>query len=128
MRSAEERGDDAARVTGHRMVGSALFQLGRLVESRGHFEAALALYDPVRDRTSAFVYAINSRVMCLSWLSHVLVILGHPEQALARNGEALAYARELAHPNTVGRGPRPGAAYSISSSGTGGTPESRRKR
>jgi class 3 adenylate cyclase/tetratricopeptide (TPR) repeat protein len=101
LRSAKERGDDAAQVTGHRVVGSALFQLGRLVESRGHFEAGLALYDPVRDQTSAFTYAIDSRVICLSWLSHLLVILGHPGQALARNGEALAYARERAHPNTV---------------------------
>ena len=101
LRSAEDRGDAAARVTGHRMVGAALCQLGRLTESRDHFEAALALYDPVRDRTSALVYAIDSRVMCLSWLSLVLVILGYPEQALARNREALAYARELAHPNTT---------------------------
>ena len=29
LRSAEERGDAAARVTGHRMVGAALYQLGR---------------------------------------------------------------------------------------------------
>ena len=101
LRLAEERDDAAARVAGHRMVGSALCQLGRLIESRDHFEAGLALYDPARDRTSAFVYAIDSRVMCLSWLSHLLVVLGHPEQAAARNGEALAYARELAHPNTV---------------------------
>ena len=57
LRSAEERGETAAQVTGHRMVGAALYQLGRLTESRDHFEAALALYDPVRDRTSAAVYA-----------------------------------------------------------------------
>ena len=39
--------------------------------------------------------------MSLSWLSLVLVVLGYPEQALAQNGEALAYARELAHPSTT---------------------------
>ena len=101
LRLAEERGDDAARVTGHRMVASPLFQLGRLAESRVHYEAALALYDPVRDRTSALIYAIDSRVMCLSWLSQLLAILGDPEQALARSGEVPAYAHELAHPNTL---------------------------
>jgi predicted ATPase len=98
---AEERGDAAAQVTGHRMVGSALCQLGRFIESRDAFEAALALYDPVRDRTSAFVYAIDSRVMCLSWLSHLDLILGHPEQALARDGQVPDYVRDLAHPNTT---------------------------
>ena len=101
LRLAEERGDAAAQVTGHRLIGSALSQLGRLAESRDHLETALARYDPVRDRTSALVYALDSRGVCLSWLSHVLLALGHPEQGLARNGEALARARELAHPNTV---------------------------
>ena len=89
LRSAEEQGETAAQVTGHRMVGAALYQLGRLAESRDHLETALALYDPVRDRTSAATYAIDSRVVCLSWLSHVLAILGYPEQALARDSEVL---------------------------------------
>ena len=56
---AVERGDIAAQVTGHRMVGSVLCQLGRFVESKIEFETALALYDPVRDRSSANVYAIE---------------------------------------------------------------------
>jgi len=98
---AEVRGDVAAQVTGCRAVGATLFQLGSLVESRNRFEAALALYDPVRDRTSASVYAVDSRVMCLAWLSHLLVLLGHPVQALARDAEVPAYARELAQPNTA---------------------------
>ena len=98
---AEDRGDTGARVAGHRMVGSALFGLGRLVESREHFEAGLALCDPLSDQNSAFLYAIDSRVMCLSWLARVLFILGYPEQAVARNGEVAGYVRELTHPNTA---------------------------
>ena len=101
LRSAEERGDTAARVTGHRMVGSTLCQLGKLVESRDQFEAALDLYAPVRDRTSAIVYAIDSRVMSLSWLSHLFVLMGHPEQALACDAKVPDYAREVGHPNTA---------------------------
>ncbi|HET6468845.1 MAG TPA: adenylate/guanylate cyclase domain-containing protein [Geminicoccaceae bacterium] len=100
LRLAEERGDGAARVIGHRMVGSALCQLGRPVASRDHFQAALTLYDPVRDRTSALVYAIDSRVMCLSWLSHVLTILGQPEEAEAAARDVPGHADELAHPVT----------------------------
>jgi predicted ATPase len=101
LRLGEAHSDAAAQVTGRRMIGSALCQLGRFAESRDAFEAAVGLYDPVRDRTSAFIYAIDSRVMCLSWLSHVYLILGHPEQALARDGEVPAYVRNLAHPNTT---------------------------
>ena len=101
LRSAEEQGETAAQVTGHRVVGAALYQLGRLTESRDHFETALAFYDPVRDRTSAATYGLDSRVVALSWLSHVLAILGYAEQALVRDSEVLAYARELANPNTL---------------------------
>ena len=100
-RLGEERGDRAGWVTGHRMMGSALCQLGRFAESRDHFEAALALYGPEQDRSSAIVYAIDSRVMCLSWLSHLDAILGHPARALARSRKALAFGRELGHPNTT---------------------------
>jgi class 3 adenylate cyclase/predicted ATPase len=101
LRLAEERGDAAAEVVGHRILGAYLFQLGRLAESRAHSERALALYDPVRDQSSRFVYAIDSRVVCLLWLSQALLALGYPEQARARNGEVLVRARQLAHPNTI---------------------------
>jgi predicted ATPase/class 3 adenylate cyclase len=101
LRLAEEQGDAAAEVVGHRTLGTFLFPLGRLAESLAHSESGLALYDPVRDRTSRFVYAIDSRVVCLLWLSQALLALGYPEQAQVRQGEALAAARELAHPNTI---------------------------
>jgi predicted ATPase len=102
LRLAEERGDIAAQVAGCRAIGSALFLLGRLVESRTYLERGLALYDPQRDRTSGFDYAMDSRVNCLVWISQALLALGYPAQALARKDEALAYARELAHPTTFG--------------------------
>jgi predicted ATPase len=101
LRLSKEQGDATAEVVGHRIVGTSLFQLGRLAESRAHLEAGVALYDPVRDRDSRFVYAIHSRVVCLHWLAHALLILGYPEQARARSNEALACARELAHANTM---------------------------
>ena len=101
LRLAEDRGDAAAQVAGHRIVGSALCHLGRFVESRVHLEAALALYEPERDHSSAFVYALDSRVACLLWLVHVLLALGYPEQAQARMREAIAYARALSHPYTL---------------------------
>jgi predicted ATPase len=98
---AEQQSQAAAEVVGHRILGTFLFQLGWLAESLAHSERGLALYDPVRDRSSRFVYAIDSRVVCLLWLSQALLALGYPEQAQVRQSEALATARELAHPNTI---------------------------
>lgn len=101
LRLAEDRDDAAARVTGHRIVGSALYHLGKLAESRHHLEKGSTLYEPGRDRSSAFVYALDTRVVCSFWLVHVLFALGYPDQARARMKEALAYTRELAHPYTL---------------------------
>jgi predicted ATPase len=98
LRLAAERHDDAmALVTAHRMMGSALTQLGRLDESRRQFETALRLHDPERHRNSGVIYAIDSRVMCLSWLSHVLHLSGEPGPALECHLEALSCARSLGH-------------------------------
>ena len=101
LRLAEERRDASARVTGHRILGSVLYMLGRLAESRAHLEEGLARYDPDRDRGSAFVYALDSGVVCSFWLVHALFVQGYPEQARARLGEALAHAHALAHPYTL---------------------------
>jgi predicted ATPase len=101
LRSAEEQGDATAEVVGHRLLGNSSFQLGRLAESRAHSEAGIALYDATRDLNSRFAYALDSRVICLHWLSHALLTLGYPSQARARSGEAIAAARPLAHPNTM---------------------------
>jgi predicted ATPase len=83
------------------MSGSILSQQGRFAESRANFLAALALYDPVRDRNSAMLYAIDSRVMCTAWLSHLLLILGFPDQAIGRDGEVPGYVREVSHASTA---------------------------
>ncbi|WP_237050733.1 ATP-binding protein [Microvirga ossetica] len=101
LRLGRERLNAAAQMIGHRMVGSTLCQCGRFAESRDAFEAALALYDPVRDRGSGLVYAIDTRVMCLSWLSHLYLILGDPDQALALSRRVPAHVGELEHPGTA---------------------------
>ena len=80
LQLAENRGDAAARVTGHRIVGSALYHLGRLVESRAHLEEGLALYEPERDRGSAFVYALD--------FARGLLVLARPRAVRARLSRA----------------------------------------
>lgn len=99
-RAAERHDDTMALVTAHRMKGSALTQLGRLRESRREFEAALGLYDPELHRNSGVIYAIDSRVMCLSWLSHVLQLSGEAKLAVRSHDEALACANALDHAST----------------------------
>jgi predicted ATPase len=101
LRLAREAGDVSAQVTGHRAVGAVASRLGELAESRAHLEEGLTLYDPERDRASGLAYALDSRVVCSHWLSHVLLALGYAEQAMARKDEALAWARKLTHPSSL---------------------------
>jgi predicted ATPase len=69
--------------------------------ARNDLERTLALYDPERHHSLAFLYVQDPRVAALSGLSWTLFALGYPEQARARSREALDAARELAHLNTL---------------------------
>jgi predicted ATPase len=84
------------------VLGSTLFYLGDVETARQHLEQARTLYDPHQDR---FHFAYHGRqdpgVSAMSYASTVLWLLGYPDQALIQGHEALALARELAHPFTL---------------------------
>jgi predicted ATPase len=100
LRLAEEQSDGDAKVVGHRIFAAYLFPLGKFCESRDRAEAAIALYDPDHDQSRRF-YSFDSRVICLDWLAHALLILGYPDDARKRSNEALDSATKLAHPTTM---------------------------
>jgi DNA-binding winged helix-turn-helix (wHTH) protein/predicted ATPase len=64
-----------------------------------HFEKALSLYDPVRNRDDAYLYAQNPGVAMRCFAAWALWFLGYPDQALERMQEALILARELSEPH-----------------------------
>ena len=86
----------------HRICGTGAFWRGELAAARADLEQAVALYDPERHRSLAFLYVQDPRVAAMSGLSWTLLALGYPEQAGARSREAVDAARELAHLNTLG--------------------------
>jgi predicted ATPase len=75
--------------------------LGELGAAREQFEQAIALYDPERHRSHAFVYGQDPGVASLTWAAVALWHLGYPDQALKRSDEALALARVVAHPYSL---------------------------
>jgi predicted ATPase len=80
----------------HLVLGSTLFFLGEFASTREHLEQGLALYDPQKPRSPAFVQ--DSGVACLCWGALALWMLGYPDQALGRGHKGLALAQELSHP------------------------------
>lgn len=74
----------------HFVLGATLFSLGELLAAREHLEQALALCNAQRHG--------RLRAICLAFTGRVLWTLGYPDQAVQRNLEARALARELGHP------------------------------
>ncbi|MCI0655978.1 MAG: hypothetical protein L0170_02780, partial [Acidobacteria bacterium] len=75
-----------------------LFHLGEPAAARTQVEQGLRAYD--RDRQEALIlqYSEDMGVLCLLYARVALQVLGYPDQALARNQEALALAEALSRP------------------------------
>jgi class 3 adenylate cyclase/predicted ATPase len=99
---AQQVGDPALRLEGHRALANTLNYLGEFVASQAHFAQAIALYDPQQHHAHAFRYGEDPGVVCCAYAGVTLWWLGYPDQALQRSHEALTLARELAHPYSLG--------------------------
>jgi adenylate cyclase len=98
---AQQADDPALLLGAHFALGGTLLYTGELISARDHVEQGIELYDVQAHRSLAFRYGIDPGVWCVSYAGHILCLLGYPEQALKRNYEALALARELSHPLTL---------------------------
>jgi class 3 adenylate cyclase/tetratricopeptide (TPR) repeat protein len=92
---AQKQGATAALLTAHRMMGLALACTGEVLQSRAHFDQAVALYDPTEHRALATRFGADARVSVLSFRSMALWTLGYPEAALSDAANALKDAREI---------------------------------
>ena len=98
----EDRGDTSIRVMGGRLRGSTIYCLGRFGTARAVLEQALTLFDPAQRPFYATLSGIDTRVMLLTFLSRALVALGYLDQGRMMSQEAIAEARLLSHPFTLG--------------------------
>jgi len=98
---AAGRRDHDLQLEAEGALGMTQLHLGEMTAAREHLEAGVALYDPRRHRAHALIYGQDPGVFCLSYLAWGLWFLGHPAQALARIEQALALARDAAHPYSL---------------------------
>jgi predicted ATPase len=87
----------------HYFVAIAHGWSGEFAAARRHLEKALALYDPVRDRSKAARFGNDARVACYTFLGLVLWYQGFPDQGLRHSEEAIAAARAVLHPPSEAR-------------------------
>jgi len=101
LRLSHQRSDPDGLVLGNFSSGRDLMFAGRFVSSRLHFEAMLALYDPIIHKQLVRLIGSYPQVASGTHLAIVLFCLGFPDQALARSDAAITEARTLVHPPTL---------------------------
>lgn len=98
LRIAEQHGDPALLLEAHNSLGAVQFHRGDLAAARGHLEAAVARYDPRRDRGHALEYGQEPGVVSLIRLGWCCWWLGEADAARRHGDAALALARTSEHP------------------------------
>ncbi len=99
---AQRKKDTALLLESQRVLGATMFWLGEMAPARAHSEQGMALYDPQKHRSHAFVYGQDPGVACQCFAAMSMWVLGYPDQALHRIQEALTLAQEFTHPFSLG--------------------------
>ena len=94
--------DDVLAVEGDFVQGVAAHWRGDLAAAQRHLEAALARHRPEHRAAHLQLFAQDSQVLCLIRLAHVRYFLGDEAEARRLRAEALASARAVRHPFTLG--------------------------
>jgi predicted ATPase len=99
---ADRNQDTISRVEGYYVQGVASYWQGHLIRARQILSRAIDSYDPGQQDEHLALYSQDPKVVCQSRLAADLWFLGYPEQAIQTNREAVALARKLGHPNSLG--------------------------
>lgn len=97
--TAERLADEGLQLAVWRMQAITAMYEGRLVDARAGFERILAAYEPQRHRPPPVHYVHDPQVSALTYLSLVLWLLGHPQQAQRSRAAALECAAALKQAN-----------------------------
>ena len=98
---AEKQGAAVPLMIGHRIMGQTLVLTGDFAGAVAHFDQSLELYDPVKHRSLAARFVIDTRVTILSYRALALWVLGYPEKAVADTDDAIKDAREIGQAATL---------------------------
>jgi len=99
---AETDDDTGRRLEAHHSLWATLGAMGEAVRAIPHCERGIALYDPVRHASQAFVYSgHDSGACCRFHLARSHWLAGYPARAAAATQDALSLAERLAHPLTT---------------------------
>ena len=100
---AQQQENETALWAAHGAVGVTLFHLGKLASAQDHLEQGFLLYNRQQHRPLPFASGVDPGVGYILFYGAVaLWVRGYPDQAAARSHQALAIARTLSQPFTLG--------------------------
>ena len=102
LRLAQSVQDKNLLMQSHLGMGAILMYLGEFAPAREHLEQAYTLYDPQQHNPRVSRTSQDPGVVSLTNLAWTLWFLGYPEQAVKKGPEALALARDISHPFSLG--------------------------
>jgi len=102
LRASRRHNDSRGLVLSHQSCGTGYLMRGRFAVSRSFLETVLSLYDPTVHDTLGPQTGSHPHVVAEGYLGVALLCLGFPDQALGRTNAAIAEARRLAYPPTLG--------------------------
>ena len=100
--AASREGTLAPEMVGRVHLGTSLFHLGQFAASREQLEKAVAGYGHPSHPALALFAGPDFGVVSRAYLSHLFWLSGDEGQAAARSREAIALARDLSHPFSIG--------------------------
>lgn len=98
LQLAQNLDDEGCVIEAHLSLGLILLYRGEFAASRTHLEQVIAAYHPDKHHALAYVYGDDPGVVCLMYVAIVLALQGHLDQARKRSEEAIALAKQVAHP------------------------------
>jgi class 3 adenylate cyclase/predicted ATPase len=101
LRDVADRPDSGEAGIAHEVYGIACCFSGEFKEARERLERALTIYEPARDGSLAFRFAMDPGVAAQVFLAFTLWPLGLIERSERHADQALERARESGHANTL---------------------------
>ena len=92
--------DPTLAMEAHRAMGATLIEMGKCTESLEHLDCASQLYTANRHHPYTLNIGHDCKILSECFAGRALWTLGFPDTALSRVQGALAFARELAHPQS----------------------------
>ncbi|MDP3825675.1 MAG: hypothetical protein Q8Q74_03925 [Polaromonas sp.] len=102
LRLAQQEGRSEWLIAAHYAGANSAYTLGRFAEARQHMEEARRCYRPELDLTLLTLFGEHVMVSALFFGAWSLWMLGRPDESRNVAAEALAIARRMGHPHTLG--------------------------